>query len=102
MDNLEDRLNRLSTTLPAPPFTPHDVSQRLFRTLIHRRRRRERAVISGIALCIALFAFLFANLGGTGGPGFFDPTRVRAATPFPTPNLSQVMETLEAVVTTAP
>lgn len=68
----------------APPFSPKQVISRYHASLRRQARRRTQLVISGIALTAALLAFLFLNLNGGIGPGFFDPTRVWAGTPIPT------------------
>jgi hypothetical protein len=70
---------------PNPPFTPRQVAARYRLVLLHRReQRRARIVISSIAMVAALFSFLFFNMNTRVLPDFFDPTLVRAATPFPT------------------
>ena len=84
-DSDEYLFNHLRTEATAPPFTPRQVAVRYRRAESQRRhRRRVRLAISGIALAGALLGFLFLNLNGELGPGFLDPTLVRAATPFPT------------------
>jgi hypothetical protein len=86
MNDLDDiLLDRLRVKEESPPFTPQMVRLRYDLALIRRQaRRRAQLVISGVALVGALLAFLFLNINGEIGPGFFDPTLVRAATPFPT------------------
>jgi hypothetical protein len=77
--------DRLRGSEDIPPFTPQQVVLRYKLAVIRRQvQRRVQLVISGVALVGALLAFLFLNMNGEIGPGFLDPTRVRAATPFPT------------------